>query len=120
MLDRGEPLPKIRPYQIVTWTFGNDLAMVFLSDEVVVDYALRLQKEFDADRLWVTAYAQDVSGYIVSKRLIQEGGYEVDNSVSYLLTLGRPQELQPAMEDRIVDCVHAMLPESFRRTRSSQ
>ena len=120
MLDRGEPIPKFRPYRIVTWTFGDDLAMVFLSDEVVVDYTLRLQREFDAKRLWITAYAQDVSGYIVSERLIQEGGYEVDNSVSYLLTLGRPQAFQPAMEDRIVDCIKAMLPDNFQHPRNSE
>ena len=44
-LDRGEKLPEKLPYQIGTWSFGEDLSMVFLAGEVVVDYALRLKKE---------------------------------------------------------------------------
>ncbi len=118
-LEAGLELPKEKLYRIVTWTFGDDLAMVFLSDEVVVDYALRLRRELDPDRLWLTAYAHDVSSYIVSKRLIQEGGYEVRNSLSHLLTLGQPERMQPAMEDRIIAQVKSMLPEGFLRSAPS-
>lgn len=113
-LESGAALPTARPYRIVTWTFGDDLAMVFLSNEVVVDYALRMKRELDASRLWINAYSNDVSTYIVSKRLITEGGYEVRNSLSTLVTYGQPEKLVPAMEDRIVDCVKTMLPASFR------
>jgi hypothetical protein len=102
---------------VASWVFGNDLAMVFLSDEVVVDYARRLKREFDGRRLWVNAYSNDVSNYIVSKRLLKEGGYEVNNSLSALVTYGQPEHLQPAMEDRIVDCVGSLLPGNFRNLR---
>ncbi|HIQ20029.1 MAG TPA: hypothetical protein EYH34_02160 [Planctomycetes bacterium] len=112
-LERGEKPPAKRPYQVTTWVFGDDLAMVFLSDEVVVDYALRLKRELDGRRLWITAYANDVSNYVVSKRLITEGGYEVRNSVSFLVSHGRPESVQPAMEDRIVECVKSLLPPAF-------
>ncbi len=111
---RGEQPPESRSFHIATWTFGDDLAMVFFSDEVVVDYALRLKREFDADRLWVTAYAGDVSGYIVSKRLLAEGGYEVNNSLSHVVTYGQPHLLRPAMEDRVMQALHSLLPETFR------
>ncbi len=50
--------------------------MVFLSDEVVVDYALRMKREMDGSRLWINAYTNDVSSYIASKRVLKEGGYE--------------------------------------------
>jgi neutral ceramidase len=112
-LEQGESLPDTRPYQITTWSFGEDLAMVFLSDEVVADYALRMKRELVGDRLWITAYAHDISGYIVSKRLLAEGGYEVRNSVSTLVTYGEPESLQPAMEDRIIQQVRALLAECF-------
>ncbi|HYW79278.1 MAG TPA: neutral/alkaline non-lysosomal ceramidase N-terminal domain-containing protein [Thermoguttaceae bacterium] len=102
-------------FQITTWTFGDKLAMVFLSDEVVVDYALRLKQEMDGSRLWISAYSNDVSRYIVSKRLIAEGGYEVRNSLSTQLTFGSPEALAPAMEDRIVEAVKELVPESFGR-----
>ena len=48
-LDAGEKLPTEIPYTVQTWKFGKSLATVFLSGEVVVDYSLRLKKEFDAD-----------------------------------------------------------------------
>ena len=106
--------PKWETFQITTWTFGDTLAMVFFSDEVVVDYAGRLKRELDGSRLWISAYANDVSRYIVSKRLLSEGGYEVRNSLSSRLTYGRPDQLDPAMEDRIVRAVKSLLPESFK------
>ena len=34
-------------YPIHTWKFGQELAVVFLAGEVVVDYAVRFNKEFD-------------------------------------------------------------------------
>ena len=117
MIQRGEKPPAAKNYQIVTWAFGNDLAMVFLSDEVVVDYALRMKREFDGSRLWVNAYSHDVSNYVVSKRLIQEGGYEVNNSLSAEVSYGHPERVQPPIEDRIVDHVRMLLPESFRNAR---
>ena len=115
--DAGEELPTSKPYRIVTWTFGDDLAMVFLSNEVTVDYALRLKRELDAERLWITGYAHEVSTYIVSPRLIAEGGYEPNNSLSALVTFGQPELLDPPMEDRIVRAVKQILPESFRAVR---
>jgi len=113
-LERGEKPPEKRPFLITAWVFGDDLAMVFLSDEVVVDYALRMQREMDGSRLWINAYSNDVANYIVSKRLLQEGGYEVNNSLSASVSYGRPERLQPPMEDRIVERVRSLLPETFR------
>ncbi|MHB8864768.1 MAG: neutral/alkaline non-lysosomal ceramidase N-terminal domain-containing protein [Pirellulaceae bacterium] len=107
--------PKLRTYPIVTWTFADDLAMVFLSNEVVVDYAIRLKQEFDPDRLWVTAYANDVTAYVVSPRLIEEGGYESNNSLSSHVTSGQPEKLDPPMLERVVGMVKEMLPETFRK-----
>jgi hypothetical protein len=114
LIERGEEPPASRSYQLATWVFDDDLAMVFLSDEVVVDYALRLRRELDGSRLWISAYCNDVSTYIVSKRLLNEGGYEVRNSLSARVSYGRPERVTPAMEDRIVDQVRSLLPEAFR------
>jgi hypothetical protein len=113
-LEKGEEPPASASYPLATWTFGDYLAMVFLSNEVVVDYALRLKRELDAGRLWINAYCNDVSMYIASNRLIQEGGYEVLNSMSSAVTFGRPERLQPPLEDRIVEAVRGLLPASFR------
>ncbi len=39
--------------------------------------------------VWVTAYANDVFGYVASERVRSEGGYEVDTSMIYYLQPGR-------------------------------
>ena len=114
MIERGETPPAAYTYEIHTWTFGDDLAMVFLPHEVAVDYSLRLKRELDGSRLWINAYSNDVSNYVVSKRLIEEGGYEVRNSLSSILSHGRPEQVQPSVEDRIVGAVVSLLPASFR------
>ena len=109
-LDRGEALPTTLTYPVQTWTFGDELAVVFLGGEVVVDYALRLKQELDGKRLWVVAYANDVPSYIASRRVLREGGYEADFSMVYY---GQPTRFAPAVEDLIIGTVHNLLPESF-------
>lgn len=107
-LDRGEQLPAKLPYLVQTWNFGNDLALVFLPGEVVVDYSLRLKKEFA--RLWVNAYANDVPCYIPSERILKEGGYEGGGAMVYY---DRPAPLAPGIEALIINAVHDLLPRSF-------
>jgi hypothetical protein len=118
LLESGQKAPTSKRYEISSWTFGNDLAMVFLSDEVVVDYALRLRRELDASRLWINAYSNEVLYYVASKRLINEGGYEVNNSLSALVTYGRPEH-EPVVEDRIIEGVRSIVPESFRSAQTA-
>jgi hypothetical protein len=109
-LDRGEPIHTTVPYVVQTWSFGDDMAMVFLAGEVVVDYALRLKWETDAQRLWVVAYSNDVPCYIPSRRILSEGGYEADSSLIYY---GHASRFAPEVEDLIVRAVHELLPPSF-------
>ncbi|MCO8121259.1 neutral/alkaline non-lysosomal ceramidase N-terminal domain-containing protein [Stieleria sp. TO1_6] len=82
-LQRDHRLPATHPVPIQSWQFGDRLTMVFLAGEVVADYSLRLKKVLDDPALWVTAYANDVLGYIASEKMIAEGGYEYDRSGIY-------------------------------------
>lgn len=111
-LDKGAAIPTTAPYPVQTWTFGRELAMVFLAGEVVSDYSLRLKREFDGTRLWVTAYANDVPFYVASRRMIPEGGYEVDRSMTYY---GQPSALAADTEDRIIGAVREMLAGTFAK-----
>ena len=97
-------------YPVQTWTFGNDLAMVFLAGEVVLDYSIRMGGMFDSDRLWVNAYCNDVPCYIPSKRVLREGGYEAESSLRYY---GLPTRLSPEIEDHICWAVQKQLPHSY-------
>ena len=42
----------------------------------MVDYALRLAREYPERRMWVAGYSNDVFGYVPSVRVLREGGYE--------------------------------------------
>jgi hypothetical protein len=110
-LARGERLQTALPYSVQTWTFGDQLAMVFLPGEVVVDYSLRLKREFDPRRLWVNAYSNDVPCYIPSERVLKEGGYEGADAMVYY---DRPTRFAPGLEQQILDEVHRQLPAAFR------
>ena len=80
--------------------------MIFLGGEVVADYALRLKRELPSQRLWITAYANDVLGYIASERIRAEGGYEYDQSgIFYNL----PGPWAAGTEDLLIRRVHELL-----------
>jgi len=113
-LDRGEKLPTRLPYLVQVWNFGRDLALVFLPGEVVVDYSLRLKREFDSERLWVNGYSNDVPCYIPSRRVLTEGGYEGATAMVYY---DRPTKFAPQVEDLIIDAVHDLMPRDFRAAR---
>lgn len=112
-LDRGEALPEKLPYVVQTWSFGEDLAMVFLAGEVVVDYGKWLKHNFDAQRLWVTSYSNDVPCYIPSRRILQEGGYEAESSLWYY---DRPARLAPQSEEIIEDALSLLLPTALKQS----
>jgi hypothetical protein len=76
MLDHHEPLPTAHAAPIGVWQFGKELTLVALSGEAVVDYALLLEKSIGPLNLWPAGYCNDVFGYLPSRRMLDEGGYE--------------------------------------------
>lgn len=109
-LDRGETLPTTLPYLVQRWSFGDDMAMVFLPGEITVDYSLRIKREFDRSRLWVNGYSNDVPCYVPSRRVLDEGGYEGAGAMVYY---DRPTKFAPDVEERILGAVHDVMPKSF-------
>lgn len=109
-LDRGEALPTHLPYLVQTWSFGDDLAMVFLPGEITVDYSLRIKREFDRTRIWVNGYSNDVPCYVPSRRVLEEGGYEGGGAMMYY---DRPTKFAPDVEERIMQAVHEVTPKGF-------
>jgi hypothetical protein len=90
------------PVQVVQ--FGDDLMLVALGSEVVVDYSLRLKLELTkpgGPAVWVAGYSNVYSGYIPSRRVLLEGGYE---AVS--------RSWHPSLEERIVGKVHELVGRS--------
>ena len=92
-LDRSYPCP----VQVVR--FGDDLSMVAIAGEVVIDYAIRLRREFADDQLWVAGYSHEVFAYLPSERILAEGGYEGGGAMVYF---GWHGPFEPGVEELVV------------------
>jgi len=95
---RDGALPMSQKMPVQVWRFGTSLTLVTLGGEVVVDYALRLRRDHPDDHVWPVGYANDVFGYVPSKRILDEGGYEGGGALLYY---GRPGPFDATVEDRI-------------------
>lgn len=106
LLSRKDRIPETYPAPVHLWSFGKDLAWVFMGGEVVVDYQIRLEKELSQfENVWVAGYVDDVFAYVASERVRGEGGYEVDGSMLYY---GQPGRWESETEEKIVDRVLQM------------
>jgi len=109
-LQKGQPIQTELSYPVQAWSFGDELAIVFLASEVVVDYSLRLKRELDSERLWVGAYSNAFPCYIPSERVLAEGGYEGGGAMLYF---GPPTRFAPGVEQLVIDTVHRLVPDEF-------
>ena len=91
----GHPIRSLA-YPVQAVRFGSRLGLVALGGEPVVDYALRARRELP--NVIVAGYSNVVKGYIPSKRVLEEGGYEAGESMIYY---GLPGPFTPAVEDTI-------------------
>ncbi|MDP3069032.1 MAG: neutral/alkaline non-lysosomal ceramidase N-terminal domain-containing protein [Opitutaceae bacterium] len=106
-LDAGETLPTSYPCPVQVVRFGADLVLAAIGGEVCVDYSLRLKRELAGSAaVWVAGYSNDVMGYIPSKRVREEGGYEGETAMRYSYT--HPGPWAATLEERIVAQVHAL------------
>jgi hypothetical protein len=97
--------------------FGDDLTLVALPGEAVVDYSLRLKKEFaaeekDGPRVWVAGYSNHVFGYLPSRRVLREGGYEGGGAMIYS---AYPGPFTESVEERVVGTARELV----RRVRTA-
>jgi len=65
------------PCPVQVLQFGADLTVVAIGGEATVEYSLRLKRELKpGPAVWVAGYSNDGFGYLGSKRVLEEGGYE--------------------------------------------
>lgn len=113
--DRDGKLPSSYPYPVQAWRLGDELTWVFLGGEVVVDYSLRLKSELGPKNNWIASYTNDVMGYIPSRRVLAEGGYEGGLA---RFPYGLPAAWDAKIEQQIVDEIHK-LHDKVAQTHSS-
>lgn len=113
--DRGTPVRRIA-YPVQAIRFGKQLTLIALGGEVVVDYDLRLKREFGggSEDLIVAGYSNEVMCYIPSKRVLGEGGYEAVDSMIYY---GQPGPFSEEVEETIVDGVKDVLARVGRKSK---
>lgn len=105
-LDAGARLPVRYRAPVAVWRFGRDLTLVGLPGETVVDYAHGVEKLGDPARLWVAGYCNDKIGYLPSRRVAEEGGYEAQGLTK---GFGGPGFFAPDAEDAVLGAVKELL-----------
>lgn len=94
-------IPECIEYPVQVIRFGSDLLWIAFCGEVVVDYALTLKGLHGWENTWVSAYAGPFDyGYIPSRRIWMEGGYEGGESH---IAFGLPSRYRGDIEERILD-----------------
>lgn len=106
-LDKDGALPTTYPFPVQVVHFGHDLVLTALAGETTVDYSLRLKRELAGKAaVWVAGYSNDVMGYIPSRRVREEGGYEGGEAMRFSTT--HPGPWAPELEEKIVAKVHEL------------
>ncbi|MBZ4191174.1 neutral/alkaline non-lysosomal ceramidase N-terminal domain-containing protein [Niabella beijingensis] len=93
-------------YPVQVLRFGKDLTFISLGGEVVVDYALRLKEMYPRENLFVSGYCNHVMGYIPTKKILKEGGYEANENLIYY---GMPGPFREDVEETIVSALRQVL-----------
>lgn len=75
-LERDGRIRSSYPDPVQVWQLGDGPTMIAMGGEVVVDYALRFKAKYGWNKTWIAGYSNDVFGYVPSRRVLEEGGYE--------------------------------------------
>jgi len=94
------------PYPLQVIRFNKDLTILAMSGEVVIDYSLKMKKEYSNENLFVGGYSNEVMCYIPSRRVLDEGGYEANESMIYY---GLPGPFANNVEEKIVTAIHRIM-----------
>ncbi len=106
-LQAGETFPESYPYAVQVWKLGGDQLWISLGGEAVVDYSLKFMEMF-GPTTWTNGFTHDLTAYIPSRRVWEEGGYEG----GYLGEYGLPaMRWSGDLEDRITAGVERLVKE---------
>jgi hypothetical protein len=104
--DRDEKLPTTWPVHLQTVRIGDSLSLVAIAGEACVEIGLRIKELIGQGPRFVLGYTNRVVGYIPSKSIHADGGYEVDG---WYLYEGMPSHFAQSAEDLLVEAARAML-----------
>ena len=109
-LSEGRAFPQTYPCPVHVVRLGRQLLLVAIVGEPVIDYAHRIKRDFAgvAPIVWVAGYCNDMFGYVPTRAVLSEGGYEGGRSV---LWSALPMPFAADTEDRVMDAVHRLVNE---------
>lgn len=97
-IKNGVSLSETYAYPVQVWNAGGH-PIISLSNEVVVEYAIQLRRLF-GQHIFVMGYSNDVTGYIPSVRILEEGGYEGERS--HLFTSPWRSDIESRIIDEVI------------------
>jgi hypothetical protein len=100
-------LPREVPCEVQALGLAPSAAWIFMAGEMVVDYARLLARPANPTVI-PAGYANGSVGYVPSRRIYPEGGYEVDGAYLYY---AQPGPFTPDAETRIVAAAEELVRE---------
>lgn len=108
-LDEGRSLLTEYSAPIAVWQFGDSLTLVGLPGETVSEYVTPLQTKLGHRKLWLAGYCNDCFGYLVTGKILAEGGYETRCLYS------EPGFFAPEVDQVLIDAVEELAKEAGRK-----
>ncbi len=110
-LDAGRVVSRKYDLPVQVAAFGNDVLLVAVGGETVVDYSLRVKREYgrkEGPLVWFAGYSNDVFGYLPSLRVLKEGGYEGGGHMVYTKF---PGPFTETVEQRVFETIERLVEE---------
>ena len=117
ILSRGARIPQYYSAPFAVWKFGEDLTWVGLPEEAVSEYVPLLKQAVPQQSLWISGYCNDVSGYLPTKNIMKQGGYETRGLISETAAGWFAPEVENVVIDSVVDMVEAANAQWKKRTQ---
>ena len=106
-MDGGQSIDLTYPCPVQVARLGDQVLLVAIGGELVVDYSHKLKARYgEGPMVWVAGYSNDVFGYLPSKRVLLEGGYEGGGAMLYGAL---PGPFAEDVEDRVLATVDQLL-----------
>jgi neutral ceramidase len=104
----GRKLITSYPAPMQAMRFGDELLMIAMSGEPVVDWSHKFKREFAsrARHVWVAGYCNDMYGYLPTRRVQLEGGYEGGRANLWSWV---PAPWTDDVEDRVTDGIRLLV-----------
>jgi Neutral/alkaline non-lysosomal ceramidase. len=90
------------PYSIQKFSVGEGFHIIGMEGEVSIEYGIRIKQALINDFVMTAGYCNWVMGYIPTKKMLGEGGYEPEDSIYYYML---PCQFHESVEEIINDAL---------------